>query len=112
MLFGALALLFSPTDLIHVKAQWIANDRVIRCRRRKLRLELRLPVARCARPAALQITRLLGPPHLVAFRRQLKDRFDLYGYGLLLRNPERVMRGIGVVVLVQESIRRAARMRQ
>src|SRR5260370_27173770 len=56
---------------------------------------------------------LLGPSHLIAARRELKDRIDLNRDRLLLGDLERVMGEIvGVVVLVEKPVRGAARMRQ
>src|SRR5216683_5459271 len=40
---------------------------------------------------ATKVALLLGPSHLVAARRELKDRIDLNGNGLLLSDLERVM---------------------
>ena len=60
---------------------------------------------------AVQVTLLLGPSHLIAARRELKDRIDLNGDGLLLGDLERVMgEVVGVVVLVEKAVRGAARM--
>jgi hypothetical protein len=56
---------------------------------------------------------LLGPSHLIAARRELKNRIDLNGNGLLFSDLERVMgKVVGVVVLVEKAIRGPARMRE
>ena len=62
---------------------------------------------------SVQVALLLRPAHLVAAGRELKDRIDLDRDGLLLRELERVMsEAVGVVISVEESVRRSARMRE
>ena len=69
-------------------------------------------MGRRADRGAVQIMRLLRPSHLIAFRGKLQDRIDLHRDRFFLRNLERVMRVIGVVIFVKEVVGCAARMRQ
>jgi hypothetical protein len=106
-------LLFGPADLRYAKPERVADDRVIGTRRNNFGFQRRLPMGRWPDRDAVQVTLLLGPSHLIAARRELKDRIDLNRDGLLLGDLERVMGEIvGVVVLVEKPVRGAARMRE
>src|SRR5713226_4686457 len=88
VLFAGLTLLFGPADLRHAKPERVADDRVIGTRRYNFGLKRRLPMGRWPDSDAVQVTLLLGPSHLIAARRELKDRIDLNGNGLLFGDLE------------------------
>src|SRR5579885_1780978 len=111
--FSPSALLLRPADLGHVEAERIAHDRVVGTRWYDLRLQDRFPMGRSTNRRAVQFVLRLAPADLVALRRELEDGIDLDGDGFLLRALERVMsEAVGVVVLVEELVRRAARVRE
>src|SRR5579885_827334 len=111
--FSPSALLLRPADLGHVEAERIAHDRVVGTRWYDLRLQDRFPMGRSTNRRAVQFVLRLAPSDLVAPRRELQDGIDLNGDGFLLRALERVMgEVVGVVVLVEELVRRAARVRE
>src|SRR6266852_4356647 len=112
-LLARLFLLLGPADLRHVKSERIANDRCVGIGRDDLCLEYRLPMGRCTIHDSVQIALLFRPAHLVAAGRELKDRIDLERDGLLLCKLEGVMsEAVGVVISVEEPVRRATRVRE
>src|ERR1700676_2629308 len=99
-----LALTLRPGDAGDVQAKRVAHESVARSRGLHLDLKNCFPSGGVTARIAAEVLRLLGPTDLVAARRDLEDRVDVYADGLMLGELEGI---IGVQVVVEEFVGRS-----